>query len=196
MHFDGENAKARVAAGDPLWLDWFFAHEAAHLFQRDKSGKPVSDDDIAWMHEGGAEAMAALAMVRRGTIERAYVLSREEGAEKACAAGLAATPLSRASAEGKFDLHYQCGLILWLALDHDVRRAGKEGLADLNRALFAAARAGQPWSAPLFFRIMDELGASPSLRTQIATLAEGNSPDALQALGALQKVARQSLALP
>lgn len=195
MHFDGENAKQRVAADNPLWLDWFFAHEAAHLFQQDKSGKLVGDDRFAWMHEGGADAMAALAMVRRGPAEQAYVLNRKEEAEKACAAGLATTPLSRASAEGKFDLHYQCGLIMWLAIDQDLRRTGMNGLADLNRALFAAVRNGEPWNEPVFFNHANELGVSPSLIIRIVTLADGNSSDALEALGVLGQVANQSLEL-
>ncbi len=193
MHFDGEGAKQRVLADSPLWLEWFFAHEAAHLFQQDKSGKLVGDDRFGWMHEGGADAMAALAMVRRGPAERAYVMNRNEGAEKACAAGLATTTLSKASAEGKFDLHYQCGLIMWLAIDQDLRRAGKPGLADLNRAMFAAVRSGQEWGQPLFSKLAGELGASPAVLMQIMTLADGNSSDALKALGSLGQVANESL---
>jgi hypothetical protein len=193
MHFDGEGAKQRVLADSPLWLEWFFAHEAAHLFQQDKSGKLVGDDRFGWMHEGGADAMAALAMVRRGPAERAYVVNRKEEAEKACAAGLATTTLSKASAEGKFDLHYQCGLIMWLAIDQDLRRAGKPGLADLNRAMFAAVRSGQEWGQPLFSKLAGELGASPAVLMQIMTLADGNSSDALKALGSLGQVANESL---
>lgn len=195
MHFDGEGANERVAADNPLWLDWFFAHEAAHLFQQDKSGKLLGDDRFAWIHEGGADAMAALAMVGRGPAERAYVLSRKQEAQQACAVGLATTPLSKASAEDKFDLHYQCGLIMWLAIDQDLRRAGKGGLADLNRALFVAMRSGEPLSEAIFFRLAREIGASPFVMTQIITLADGNSSDALTALGALGRVANQSLEL-
>lgn len=193
IHFDGEGANERVAADNPLWLDWFFAHEAAHLFQQDKSGKQFGDDRFAWIHEGGADAMAALAMVRRGPAERAYVLSRKEEAQQACAAGLAMTPLSKASAEGKFDLHYQCGLIMWLAIDQDLRRAGKDGLADLNRGLFTTIRREEPWSEAIVFKLAHELGASPSVITQIDVLAGGNSSDAIEALGVLGRAANQSL---
>lgn len=195
MHFDGEDAKERVAADNPLRLDWFFAHEAAHLFQQDKSGKLFGDDRFAWIHEGGADAMAALAMVRRGPAERAYVLSRKEEAQQACAAGLATTPLSKASTEGKFDLHYQCGLIMWLAIDQDLRRAGKDGLADLNRGLFAALRRGEPWSEAIVFRIVRELGASPSVMTRIEVLAGGSSSDAIESLGVLGQAANRPLEL-
>ena len=184
-----------MAADNPLWLDWFFAHEAAHLFQQDKSGKLVGDDRFAWMHEGGADAMAALAMVRRGPVERAYVLNRIDEAEKACAAGFATTTLSKASTEGKFDLHYQYGLILWLAIDQDLRRVGKNGLADVNRALFAVVRHGEPWSEPAFFNLVGELGASPTMMKLVVTLADGSPSDALEALGALEQVSNQSAEL-
>lgn len=121
------------------------------------------------------------------------MLDRKDKAEKACAAGLTTTPLSKASAEGKFDLHYQCGLIMWLAIDQDLRRAGKDGLADLNRGLFAAIRREEPWSEAIVFKLARELGASPSVITQIDVLAGGNSSDAIEALGVLGRAANQSL---
>ncbi|WP_156437658.1 MULTISPECIES: hypothetical protein [unclassified Sphingomonas] len=193
MHFDGENARERVAAGDTLWLDWFFAHEAAHLFQQDKFGKLVGDDQVGWMHEGGADALAALAMAARGPAARAYVLSREQAAEKACADGVAVTALPKAKGEGKFDLHYQCGLIIWLALDQALRRGGKDGLHDLNRALFAAVRGGQPWGEPLLFETARQLGVAPPLLAQIARLTQGSSTDAVDAVAMLGPVGAQSL---
>lgn len=193
MHFDGENARERVSAGNPLWLDWFFAHEVAHLFQQDKSGKVIGDDQAAWLHEGGADAMAALAMVRRGSAERDYVVTRYAQAGKACADGLATTPLGKASAEGAFDLHYQCGLIIWLALDQDMQSMGKNGLHDLNSALFAAVRGGRQWDGSLFLSVAGQLGVQPYLMTQIAQIAHGSSIDAITAIGALQKLGQKSL---
>ena len=53
MHFDGETARKRISGGSPFWLDWFFAHEAAHLFQQDKAGGLIGDDEAEWIHEGG-----------------------------------------------------------------------------------------------------------------------------------------------
>lgn len=84
---------------------------------------------------------------------------------------------------------------MWLAIDQDLRRAGKGGLADLNRALFVAMRSGEPLSEAIFFRLAREIGASPALTARIMTLAGGNSSDALEALGALGQVANQSLEL-
>lgn len=195
MHFDGENARERLATEDPLWLEWFFAHEAAHLFQQDKTGGKAGDDVAAWIHEGGADAMAALAMARRGTTERSYAQKRLEEAQTACAQGLATSPLNRATAEGKFDLHYQCGLVIWLALDHDLRRNGDAdaGLHELNRAFFTAVRNGQPWSEPVFLQTAGQKGASQSLLTHINLLNDMRyATSAVEELGQLAKIRLQS----
>jgi hypothetical protein len=193
MHFDGENARERVSAENPLWLDWFFAHEAAHLFQQDKSGGPAGDDVAAWLHEGGAEAMAALALTQRGDAERSYAQARTRDAEAACGRGLATVPLDMATAEGNFDLHYQCGLIIWLALDEELRRANRDGLNDLNRTFFAKVRAGKAWSVPVFLKTAIQQGVPGNLLLQITILNEGGYTDRVRAVEELGKLARLSL---
>ena len=193
MHFDGEDAKERLASQDPLWLDWFFAHEAAHLFQQDSTGNLAGDDTAAWIHEGGADAMASLALVGRGSAERSYVINREREAEAACAMGLASAPLDRATAEGNFDLHYQCGLVIWLALDQDLRRNGHDGLYALNRSLFASVRAGQSWNEATFMKVANQQGVSQSLIAQIIGFNRGGYPSAAAAIDEVGQLARQSL---
>lgn len=178
MHFDGENARQRVAKESPYWLDWLFAHEAAHLFQQDKIGTLAGDDKAAWIHEGGADAMAALDLAKRGADERAYVDKRIGDAKSECAKGLAEMPLDQASAKGKFDLHYQCGMLIWLALDRELRAAGKDGLNALNREYFARVRAGAPWDRRTFLAVAGELGASAALLQRIRTLDRGGYTDA------------------
>lgn len=195
MHFDGGNARERLATEDPLWLEWFFAHEAAHLFQQDKAGGKAGENVAAWIHEGGADAMAAQAMAKRGTSERSYAQTRFEKAQTACAQGLATSPLNRATAEGNFDLHYHCGLIVWLALDHDMRRNGNAdaGLHDLNRAFFTAVRAGQPWNEAVFLQTAGQEGASGSLLTHITRLNDVRyATSAVEELGQLAKMSLQS----
>jgi hypothetical protein len=194
MHFDGENARQRVSSGTPFWLDWFFAHEAAHLFQQDKANGHASDDQAAWLHEGGADAIAALALAVRGDAERKYAQVREREAEAACARGLAATPLNRATADGKFDLHYQCGLVIWLALDQELRRTGVDGINGFNLAFFAKVRAGQSWSEATFLATAKELGASNTLLSQIGALSVGRYADPAEAVDQLGTGARRSLA--
>lgn len=193
MHFDGEDASEGLAAGSPLWLDWFFAHEAAHLFQQDRTNGRSGSDQEPWLHEGGADAMAALALVARSEAEQDYARGRGQEAETACARGLALYPLSRASAEGDFDLHYQCGLLVWLALDHDLRRAGAGGLHALNLAFFAKVRSGRPWNATTALETARELGASEPLLAGIDALTGGRPSDPAAAVEQIGVRARLAL---
>lgn len=193
MHFDGEDASEGLAAGSPFWLDWFFAHEAAHLFQQDKTNGRSGSDQEPWLHEGGADAMAALALVARSEAEQDYARGREQEAETACARGLALYPLSRASAEGDFDLHYQCGLLIWLALDHDLRRAGVDGLHALNLAFFARVRSGQPWNETTALETARELGASEPLLAGIGALTGGRYSEPTAAVEQIGVRARLAL---
>src|SRR3970040_2762518 len=47
-------------------MDSFFAHEAAPLYQRFPS---LAGQGDSWIHEGGADAMALLALARLGEID-------------------------------------------------------------------------------------------------------------------------------
>lgn len=177
MHFDGENARQRVTAEAPFWLDWFFAHEAAHLFQQDKIGKLAGDEAAAWIHEGGADAMAALAVAQRGKEDRAYVVSRVRSAETDCAKGLATAPLDKATAAGNFDVHYQCGLLIWLAVDDSLRAGTGDGLHAVKKTLFALVRAGKPWDEKAFIAAAQTNGVPQPLLQRIARLLHGGHGD-------------------
>lgn len=194
MHFDGADPNRGKSGGaSPFWLDFFFAHEVAHLVQQDRTDRRSGDDVAAWLHEGGADAMAAVALASRGAEARTYVQGRVREAVETCAKGLAEVRLDEASAGGQFDLHYQCGLVIWLALDADLQRAGTEGLADLNRAFFAAVRAGKPWSPTTYMATARELGASEKVLGQVAAIAEGGVPQSTAALAQLGHLAMLSL---
>ena len=64
VHFYGEAWPKEMAkpgfAGD---LAWHFAHEAGHLYQHQVY---ATGEQSAWVHEGGAEAFAAIAMRAQG----------------------------------------------------------------------------------------------------------------------------------
>ncbi|MET3761179.1 hypothetical protein [Sphingomonas sp. UYEF23] len=189
MHFDGANARERVTAEAPFWLDWFFAHEAAHLFQQDRVGKLAGDETAAWIHEGGADAMAALVLTQRGKEERGYVASRVRSAETACATGLAVAPLDRATANGNFDLQYQCGMLIWLALDESLRAGKGDGLHAVNKTLFARVKAGAPWDENAFTAAARSSGAPQPLLQRVARLVHGGYRDPHEDVAALGKAA-------
>lgn len=168
IHLYGDGWRKPLRLGDVVWLDWFFAHEAAHFFQRAGTNDVIGPDSQAWIHEGGADAMAALVMRARGETERGYVTRRIADARNLCAAGLAEVALSAASRAGKFDLHYQCGMLIALAIDADIRRGsgGARGLHDVNRRFFATVRSGTPWNSRSFLDAARRTGLSaPTLAT-------------------------------
>lgn len=175
IHLYGDGWRKPIRLGDVVWLDWFFAHEAAHFFQRAGTNDVIGPDSQAWIHEGGADAMAALIMRARGETERGYVTRRIAEARKGCVAGLAEVALNAASRAGKFDLHYQCGMLIALAIDADVRRGsgGARGLHDVNRRFFATIRAGTPWNSRSFLDAARRTGLSaPTLATITAITSQ------------------------
>ena len=189
MHFDGENARQRVTGEAPFWLDWFFAHEAAHLFQQDRVGKLAGDETAAWIHEGGADAMAALVLARRGAGERSYVEGRVRSAEAGCAKGLAKAPLDKATAAGNFDLHYQCGLLIWLAVDHSLAAEKPDRLHAVNKSLFEAVKAGAGWDEKAFIAAAQKTSVPDALMRRIERLVHGGNADPHADVAALGRAA-------
>ena len=182
MHFDGAKARDRLAQQEPGWLDWVFAHEVAHMVQRDRSGDRVGDNAQAWMHEGGADAMAALALRAQGM--SAYVDKRLAEAQKACRVGLAKGPLATATARGDFELHYACGPIVALAIDRELRKRGSS-LDDFNRRWFAALAAPEGGGQAAWFAAARASGVSEATLALLSDLVGAESAKAITALDRL-----------
>ena len=141
MHFYGQVWPSRI--DDPALPDdlaWFFAHEAGHMYQHEA----WADGDVnAWIHEGGAEAFAALALRAQGAgnVAEAKVAS----ARRECTAAVAQTSVRDAIAAGKFDVAYSCGLLVSLAIDDAVKRTdrGGDGLYKVWRDFIASEPPGR-----------------------------------------------------
>jgi hypothetical protein len=148
MHFYGAGWDDPDRAGWlRRWMPWFFAHEAAHLFQQyERSADPAA----SWIHEGGAEAFAYLALqgMPGSGIPGDFLDEKLEQAASACAEGLKQGSLADAQADGRFHNHYECGLVMQLALHAAVVEAsqGRQGLFDLWRSYIERTGAGAPWS--------------------------------------------------
>lgn len=192
MHFDGQEAGRRLD-GETLWLDWFFAHEVAHMFQRDRTSNRSGNDAEAWIHEGGADAMAALALTERGSGD--YVRSRVASAASSCSESLASGPLTTATARGSFDAHYACGLIAHLALDADLRLRGGD-LNGFNRRFFESVRAGAPWSQATWFAVARDAGADAETLTALGDLVGPDTTAASTALMRMTARLSQSVGAP
>ncbi|MCB9954672.1 MAG: hypothetical protein H6848_02115 [Caulobacterales bacterium] len=164
IHLYGEqwalNASEKLAG----FLPWFFAHEVGHLFQHARSNYAEYEMDQSWIHEGGADAFAALTIARFGGAEESYVTERILRAERDCADGLKALdgkPLNASSETGAFDNYYSCGLLMHLAIDAEVKKTsgGERDLLDVWNTFLSRVSAGAAWDQDVFLAIAREAGA-------------------------------------
>jgi hypothetical protein len=117
IHFHGARWTAEMEKpGFADDLAWHFAHEAAHMYQRQTSA--IKGDE--WITEGAGEAFAAMALRAAAS---AYVQSTEEKALGKCRELLNGRSVRDAIVAGTFDAAYSCGMLINLAIDSKVRLA-------------------------------------------------------------------------
>jgi hypothetical protein len=165
MHLYGEKWAQDAAEKLDDLLPWFFAHETAHLFQSVGSGADPYPMDQSWIHEGGADAFAALTTVELGSVSHAYIEQRIESAVSECAVGLqalAGKPLDASAQAGAFRNYYTCGLLIQLAIDAEVKRTsqGVRDLFDVWAQFLSRIRGGAPCNQDTFLAVATERGAS------------------------------------
>jgi hypothetical protein len=180
------------AATDKLLerLPWLFAHEAGHLYQSLGLSGDAYPKDQSWIHEGGAEAFAALTVVEFGGASCDSVEERIEGAVTECAAGLEALvgrPLNASAEVGAFRNYYTCGLVIHLAIDAEMQRTsrGTRDLFDVWAEFSSRVRAGESVNQGTFLRTASDLGAIHAA-SFARTLATEPQRDPLQFLRTIQ----------
>ncbi|HVZ35256.1 MAG TPA: hypothetical protein VG963_22675 [Polyangiaceae bacterium] len=186
FHLYGE--KWAKAAPDELLdrLPWMFAHEAAHLFQSlDLAGDSYPEAQ-SWIHEGGAEAFAALAIAAFGGLSPEHVQGHIDGERSECAAGLralAGKPLNASAEAHAWRNYYTCGLVMQLAIDVEAKRssAGARGLFDVWARFLSRVHAAEPFNQDTFLQAATDLGAAQAA-TFARTLATVPQGDPLQFL--------------
>lgn len=145
--FEDQAVREAQTAG---FLPWFFAHEAGHLYQR----METVDFDMgeSWIHEGGADAFAALTARELGAVEAQYLSFRINDAVAQCLRGLEGGSLADAGERGAFDLYYACGMVIQLMADEEIRArsGGDQDLFDLWTAFLDDIEAGAPWTGETF----------------------------------------------
>lgn len=136
-HFYGAGWPERMARPNfGADLAWHLAHEAAHVHQRQLA---LTDAGGAWMHEGTAEAFAALALRAGG--DPAAAARKVAEARAACGRSTANRSLVAAIEGGDFGAAYSCGLLLALAVNEAAlaQRPGGDGLFAVWRRFVASA---------------------------------------------------------
>jgi hypothetical protein len=160
--------KEMAKPGFDFDLAWFFAHEAAHLYQHQIT---VGGGGDSWVHEGAAEAMASIALRDMEPTMAAALDKRVQTAREECAKSVGEGSLRGTLTGGTYQAAYSCGLVLNLALDTAVRQAkgGSDGLFDVWRAMVAEVEDGEAISLPRLAEIVAPLAgqcaASALLRT-------------------------------
>jgi hypothetical protein len=97
---------------------WFFAHEVAHLYQGQIKGGITKE--FSWIHEGHAEFIA-MHLVKALTTDYEQKIQDKLKADKfSCKKALNDQSLS--SLRGNYQLHYQCGLVIYQKLFEDMKQ--------------------------------------------------------------------------
>lgn len=156
-HFYGSGWSAEMAKpGFDFDLAWFFAHEAGHLYQRQVT---ASEKGAAWVHEGAAEAFAAIALRQLNPAFGSRIEARAEEARTSCASATRQRPLTAVVEGGDFAAAYSCGLLINLAI-HDAALAARpksEGLFTVWRGFAELERRGRPPMLSDFIRAVSKV---------------------------------------
>jgi hypothetical protein len=176
VHFYGEPWPREMAkAGFAADLAWHLAHEAAHVYQRQLYAER---DEDAWIHEGSAEAFAALALRAVAPAAGTYVAGRVGGAADACRRKIGARSVRAAIAAGDFEASYDCGLAIALAIDAKVRaaRPGVDGLYAVWRDYLAHAGGAPAADRVALFLDAVARGGGPELAAWVRHAAGDPAP--------------------
>ncbi|MGB3624278.1 MAG: hypothetical protein WA989_00520 [Henriciella sp.] len=180
-----------LAEPDPntlFYLQWFFAHEAVHLFQTDKDVTFASGED-AWIHEGAANTMA-YNLIAAGLPDggEKFLSSVYASAFEECVAALEAGPLETVGEREAFSANYACGDLIALATDGYLKRKTLYQFWD-RLILNAVSMDDTEINRTLYFTTMQLLGATRAERTRIRDIVEEDLDDPREALTELLKTA-------
>ncbi len=125
-------------------------HEAVHLWQA--AARPVNNDVASWIHEGGADAIAAETLVAIGYWEPENYTEYFLGAREECAGGLELGPLSSAEKRDNFRVLYACGHVIAEA----VSIAENRSVTHFWRDFVERARTENGYTEETYFELVQE----------------------------------------
>ena len=158
------------------------AHEAAHFWQL--AARPLSADTPDWIHEGGANALAAEVLVAMGVWSRVDVAADLQRARGACLAAVRGRSLARAEREGDYEASYACGQVLNVLAARG--RAG--GAVGFWNDLIAEARARGGYDDALFFELAAR-GLGDDVAAALERFVRANDLRPEEALAAIERAA-------
>ncbi len=159
------------------YLHWYFAHEAAHLFQSEGGVRFAGEGD-AWIHEGAANMMAytQIAATLNDEAGPRFLASVYGGAFEECVSALEGGPLASARERGVNSAHYACGDFVALATDGFLRR--RDIYSFWNTLIERALDMESPRvDAGLYFNTLQLLGATEGQRSLIQAIVGDEAPE-------------------
>lgn len=136
-------------------------HEAVHLWQAE--ARPSKRNVASWIHEGGADAIAAQTLVAIGYWEPSDYAEYFIGARQECAEGLELGPLSSAERLSKYRVLYACGHVIAEA----VSIAENRSVARFWRDFVARSRAEDGYSEDTYFDLVLDTTNDPEFVDRI-----------------------------
>lgn len=180
MHFYGSDLGATESSSNtPEEIAWFFAHEVGHLFQHGVTGNRESP----WIHEGAAEAFAYIMLNELEAVSKEYLAARRQSAFDGCRDALSDGELSSAASRGSFSDYYQCGLIMFLAIDSALRTNNddRQDLFSFWSALIDVSTESESWDTANFLKEV-EYSTDPVLSKHLLSLVIEKQVDPAAAL--------------
>ena len=179
MSFEGE---PMLESSDAV-LDhsrWFISHEGAHFWLGQTVRYERSRD--AWITEGGADLMAALATK---ALVPTYDLGAELQREVDECTALADQPVTGAGARGQHKAYYACGAVFALVAQAAQARHDGGDWFDFLRPLIDANREDGVLTRAEWLDHLDAVSGDPTLRARIETFLDTDTPDPVTALADL-----------
>ncbi|RIJ32456.1 hypothetical protein [Henriciella mobilis] len=164
------------------YVHWFFAHEAAHLFQIDR-GVGFASGAQSWIHEGAANTMAysLIASMMEQDGAKRFLAGVYGRAFDECVTTLEAGPLATAAEREAFSAHYSCGDFIALATDGFLKQRNLYGF--WNRLVsMAKGEPDEKVDEDTYFSTMQILGATKAQRNAVRALVEGRPDNARKTL--------------
>jgi hypothetical protein len=157
----GQYWSAQNAENSERFLE-LLAHEDAHFWNADLF-VPQIDAGGSWLHEGGADAWAARALLNLGYITRERYFQIVTEALNRCVLGLGDIPLNKSDDMQRFRNPYDCGSTIGLLTEAAVEKAhGDYDLFTFWSVMFRNAGGGR-YSPDMYFGLLNSMSAVPAI---------------------------------
>lgn len=165
----------------------FLAHEAAHLWQ----ARVSSTGPTAWIHEGGADALALLVVQELGVWTAAEVKQAHADARRICSKELAATPLSEAGEIGSEPAYYACGLVIAATTEAAITaQEASASLFDFWHELITQAEAlDRTYTLEAYLAALEGMNVTQAFRDHLAHFVTALHDDPDEAIRKLKAAA-------